>query len=224
MIIYDDEQFDNHEEDATTWIALADMMTGLMAIFLALSIAILVMQKNDQIVIIKGVTEALQNKNIDIRFNAKTGDITLAENVAFGFGQATLTPEGKALLDRFIPVYAEAIFHDLTPEQQDRINRLIVEGHTDSVGSYAQNMDLSTRRANAILLYVDSMPEFAHKQQLLQKMTAVGRGKNDANDNPSDEDRKVLFRFDFKNTFSVSNDDPVKYVKNKSNQSMTNGL
>lgn len=95
MIIYDDEQFDNHEEDATTWIALADMMTGLMAIFLALSIAILVMQKNDQIVIIKGVTEALQNKNIDIRFNAKTGDITLAENVAFGFGQATLTQKEK---------------------------------------------------------------------------------------------------------------------------------
>ena len=49
-------------------------------------------------------------------------------------------------------------------------------------------------------------------------MTAVGRGKNDANDNPSDEDRKVLFRFDFKNTFSVSSDDPVKYVENKSNQ------
>ena len=38
MLMYDDEPLESYEEDATTWIALADMMTGLMAIFLALSL------------------------------------------------------------------------------------------------------------------------------------------------------------------------------------------
>lgn len=45
MIFYDNNNH-QHEEDATTWIALADMMTGLMAIFLAIAMAVLALQKN----------------------------------------------------------------------------------------------------------------------------------------------------------------------------------
>ena len=212
MIYYDDEHTDGgYEEDATTWIALADMMTGLMAIFLALSIAILIMQQSNQIVITRGVNTALQEKKIDIdRKEALRGNIILSESISFDRGQAVLKPEGRAFLDDFIPVYAEAIF-ELRPEQLERISRLVVEGHTDVTGDYSSNMALSNARALAILAYIDQgMADFPHKEALLAKMTAVGRGENDANPIQNDADRRVIFRFDFKNDFDISNNDDLK--------------
>ena len=77
MLMYDDEPLESYEEDATTWIALADMMTGLMAIFLALSIAILSMQQDKKDAIILAVSDnlkkALEEKGIPANIDKKTG-------------------------------------------------------------------------------------------------------------------------------------------------------
>lgn len=203
MIIYD-ESIQEYEEDATSWIALSDMMTGLMAIFLALAIAILAMQqgKRDAIVlsVSQTIEQSLKEKGIDVNVDKKTGRLILSSDTNFEFGQATLSQKGKNDLDVVIPVYAEAIFGKLDAEQLKSIERIVVEGHTDKVGGYAQNMTLSTQRANAILSYIDAMPAFNHKPDLLQKLTAVGRGENDAigvdeTQNPSD--RKVIIRIEF---------------------------
>lgn len=203
MIIYD-ESIQEYEEDATSWIALSDMMTGLMAIFLALAIAILAMQqgKRDAIVlsVSQTIEQSLKEKGIDVNVDKKTGRLILSSDTNFEFGQATLSQKGKNDLDVVIPVYAEAIFGKLDAEQLKSIERIVVEGHTDKVGGYAKNMTLSTQRANAILLYIDAMPAFNHKPDLLQKLTAVGRGENDAigvdeTQNPSD--RKVIIRIEF---------------------------
>lgn len=203
MIIYD-ESIQEYEEDATSWIALSDMMTGLMAIFLALAIAILAMQqgKRDAIVlsVSQTIEQSLKEKGIDVNMDKKTGRLILSSDTNFEFGQATLSQKGKNDLDVVIPVYAEAIFGKLDAEQLKSIERIVVEGHTDKVGGYAQNMTLSTQRANAILSYIDAMPAFNHKPDLLQKLTAVGRGENDAigvdeTQNPSD--RKVIIRIEF---------------------------
>lgn len=222
MLYYDDDGAStDHEEDATTWIALADMMTGLMAIFLALSIAILIMQQSNQIVITRDVSSVLQEKNIDIDHKeALKGNIVLSESISFDRGQAVLKPEGRAFLDNFIPVYAEAIF-ELSPEQLERISRLVVEGHTDITGSYSSNMALSNARALAILEYIDKgMGDFPHKQALLARMTAVGRGQNDANPMQNDADRRVIFRFDFKNDFDISGNDDLKNFSQTVEQKM----
>lgn len=204
MLIYDDEPLESYEEDATTWIALADMMTGLMAIFLALSIAILSMQQEKKDAIILAVSDnlkkSLEEKGIPANIDKKTGRLIVSEKTNFGYGESSLKEEGKQNLDIIMPIYAKAIF-GLTPEQQSRIDRIVIEGHTDRVGSYTSNMALSSQRANAILAHVDSMPDFAYKQQFLQKLTAVGRGENDASTldevaNPND--RNVVIRFEFK--------------------------
>jgi outer membrane protein OmpA-like peptidoglycan-associated protein len=204
MLMYDDEPLEEYEEDATTWIALADMMTGLMAIFLALSIAVLSMQQSKKDAIILAVsdnlTKHLKEEGISANIDEKTGRLIVSEKTNFGYGESSLKPEGKQSLDIIMPVYAKAIF-GLTPEQQSRIDRIVIEGHTDRVGSYTSNMILSSQRANAILAHVDSMPDFAYKQRFLKKLTAVGRGENDASTpdevaNP--DDRNVVIRFEFK--------------------------
>lgn len=215
MIIYD-ESIQEYEEDATSWIALSDMMTGLMAIFLTLAIAILAMQqgKRDAIVlsVSQTIEQSLKEKGIDVNVDKKTGRLILSSDTNFEFGQATLSQKGKNDLDVVIPVYAEAIFGKLDAEQLKSIERIVVEGHTDKVGGYAQNMTLSTQRANAILSYIDAMSAFNHKPDLLQKLTAVGRGENDAigvdeTQNPSD--RKVIIRiefFDYQKLDDISSD------------------
>lgn len=194
-----EEPIISDEEDATTWIALSDLMTGLMAIFLTLSIAILINQDAEQDAIVKEVQTALQNSGLAIQTDPRTGDMNIATDFAFESGKAVLKPEGKEILNQLIPAFAEAIFQDLSTNQQEHITRLVVEGHTDSVGDYASNMQLSTARANAVIHYIDTeMADFPHKQALLNKMTAVGRGENDANPIPDPADRRVLLRFDFK--------------------------
>ncbi|WP_230655817.1 OmpA/MotB family protein [Psychrobacter sp. I-STPA10] len=202
MLFYNEESPQDYEEDATTWIALSDLMTGLMAIFLTISIAILVNQDKEQVAIIHDVQEVLKAKDVNATIDPKTGDINIPTDFAFEFGQDTLTEQGRDFLDNFIPIYADAIFKELDPNQQDLITRLIVEGHTDRVGSYAYNMDLSTRRANAVLIYIDNM-QFDNKEKFLQKLTAVGRGENDTvgqDEVENPKDRKIVFKFNFRQT------------------------
>lgn len=205
-MLYNDEHLEEYEEDATTWIALSDMMTGLMAIFLALSIAILLIKESKKDAIILTVSETIINnlkrEGIDANVDPKTGRLMVSTDTNFDFGSANLKPQGKEDLDTIIPIYAKAIFN-LKPEQIESIDRILIEGHTDKVGGYASNMTLSSQRANAILTYIDSMETFDYKNELLHKLTAVGRGENDAtgaDDSENPADRKVVIRFEFKDS------------------------
>lgn len=64
--------------------------------------------------------------------------ITIGSDVAFGFGSAKLTPEGKQMIDE----YAQQII------KQKRI-RIAVVGHTDRIGDEQVNNALALKRANA---------------------------------------------------------------------------
>lgn len=199
--MYYDDTFDEPEDESVAWIALADMMTGLMAIFLALAIAVLVMQKSKRDAIVLTLSEKLEQSLIESGVNSKieNGRLIVSNETNFKSGSAALSDEGRHYYATVMPIYAKAIF-ELPPEQQRVIDHIVVEGYTDKVGSYASNMTLSTARANAILTFVDSLPEFNYKAQLLHKLTASGRGESDATGseelgNPSD--RKVIIRFEF---------------------------
>ncbi len=67
--------------------------------------------------------------------------------VNFGFDSAELTAEGKGALKPVGRVLGSA---------EGRKHRFQIEGHTDSVGSEAYNMDLSMRRAKAVKAYLVS--------------------------------------------------------------------
>lgn len=210
MIFFDDEGVSDYEEDATSWIALADMMTGLMAIFLALAVAILVMQQGKRDAIILSVSQTIEKKlkeqGVPVNVDKKTGRLILSSDTNFEFGEAILSEKGRQDLNIVMPIYAQAIFGELNETELDSIERIIVEGHTDKVGSYSKNMTLSTERANAIVSYVDSLPEFAYKQAFMHKLTAVGRGENDATgdeNTPNASDRKVMIRIEFKDYHQI---------------------
>ncbi len=205
----DDNAFSEHETESASWIALADLMTGLMAIFLILCLLAMTNQDRTRVMIVQTVEDTMQAENIKVDVDAKTGDISIADNILFAMGSAQLSNEGKAFLRGFIPVYSSILFEKLSEEQLEQVARIAVEGHTSLLGGYTSNMRLSLERAHAVVQFIDQeMAPFPHKDRLKRKITPVGRGLLDAQNFETGKDRKVVFKFQFASElFSTTKDD-----------------
>lgn len=91
----------------------------------------------------------LQKKFDDssMKVDAQTGSITFSSDVIFEYGKANLTSASKESLREIIPIYLDVLLQDA---YKDYIAEIIIEGHTDTAGSYKSNMELSTNRAMAV--------------------------------------------------------------------------
>jgi OOP family OmpA-OmpF porin len=69
--------------------------------------------------------------------------VTFSADSLFDFGKAVVKPAGKQHLDKLAAELRGVNFGVIT-----------VTGHTDRIGSHAYNMDLSTRRAEAVKTYL----------------------------------------------------------------------
>jgi OOP family OmpA-OmpF porin len=88
--------------------------------------------------------------------------ITLQSKALFDFDKAVLKPEGKAALD------AEVV--SKLPQVQ-KLEIVLVSGHTDRIGTDAYNQKLSERRADAVRDYLVS------KGVAKDKIEALGLGE-----------------------------------------------
>ena len=88
--------------------------------------------------------------------------ITLASKALFDFDKAVLKPEGKAAID-------SEIISKLSGVQ--RLELVLVTGHTDRIGTQAYNQKLSERRADAVRDYLVS------KGVARDKIETLGMGK-----------------------------------------------
>lgn len=79
--------------------------------------------------------------------DAQTGSITFSSDVLFEYGKANLTDASKNSLKEIIPIYLDVLLQD---EYKDYIAEIIIEGHTDTSGSYKSNVELSANRAMAV--------------------------------------------------------------------------
>lgn len=79
--------------------------------------------------------------------DAQTGSITFSSDVLFDYGKSTLTNTSKESLQEIIPLYLEVLLQDT---YKDYIAEIIIEGHTDTSGSYETNMELSSNRAMSV--------------------------------------------------------------------------
>ena len=159
----------------THWIPLADLMTGLMMIFLLISIVYMVKVEADsnQVKHIATDYSALRlqlYEDLHAEFAEdlpKWGaeldrDMTIRfrePDVLFDTGSDNLKPRFEAILDDFFPRYVRI----LTSEKyRDSIKEVRIEGHTSSVwtnstsqqDAYFKNMALSQARTRSVLQYV----------------------------------------------------------------------
>lgn len=148
----------------------------------------------------------LQTKfnNSSMKVDAQNGSITFSSDVLFQYGSANLTNASKATLSEIIPMYLDVLLQD---QYRDYIAEIIIEGHTDTDGSYQHNMELSSERASAVARYIldpDNGLSEAKIEQLQSMLTINGRSysspiyKAGSNEIDMDASRRVEIKFRLK--------------------------
>ncbi|NLY31099.1 MAG: OmpA family protein [Firmicutes bacterium] len=124
--------------------------------------------------IIEALRQEFMDEAIGVEVDPQTGAIRFQGGVFFEVDKTEISDSGREHLQQFIPKYMSII---LSPAFRPHIAQIIVEGHTDKTGSYLYNLDLSQRRAYAVVRYVLSpeFPDFPEKHLLQTVLTANGR-------------------------------------------------
>ncbi|MGR5448470.1 OmpA/MotB family protein [Vibrio sp. PNB22_3_1] len=205
-------------EESGVWLSIGDLMSVLLMIFALLLISALVQisevteqSQNTRVLIIKGINDALSTAGIEVQADSDTGDISITDSILFDLNDEKLKKSGQRFLNTFIPIYASAVFQsDATANE---VSRIVIEGHSSSEGSFIRNMELSVLRANSVIAYINSM-KFKDKQRFFSKVVISGRGPIEANQTQANAaDRKVKFRFQFKDDEFLGNFSEVKKVE-----------
>jgi len=147
---------------------MSDMMTGLMIIFLFISVAYMIQLQQEQKEKNRMITEYVNIKNelsdelkkeFSNDFSKENWDATIDsdlsikfnnEYVLFDYNKSDLKDEFKKILDDFFPRYFKILLKD---KYKNKILEVRIEGHTDSSGDYIYNLMLSNNRAAKVLEY-----------------------------------------------------------------------
>ena len=147
---------------------------------------------------IQDLSNSLSAANLKAAVDPNTGDIMLDSAVFFETGSSEIRQEGKDLLDRFIPVYLDVLLRD---QYSDYLGEIIIEGHTDSDGTYTSNLKLSQERALSVAQYCLEMDGLSGsmKNKLQDILTATGRSESDLIYNADgSENKEASRRVEFK--------------------------
>lgn len=151
--------------------------------------------------IITSLSNALKAANISAQVDPTNGSIALESDVLFELGKYDLSERGERFIDRFLPVYLDVLFSE---EYRPYVAEIIIEGHTDSLGGYIDNLELSQQRALAVASYVldDDYRGITADQKRQLRVVATANGRSfsdpvlDANGNEDmDASRRVVFKF-----------------------------
>ncbi|MGN1152775.1 MAG: flagellar motor protein MotB [Candidatus Gastranaerophilaceae bacterium] len=179
-----------HEEaeENIFWVTMSDLFLGMFMVFATLFFAFVTNsgQGSQQAAqeatqeMVQEVAEEMQKQNISVRLinenkpaepgeahekvnvemDPETGLVRISDLELFDLNSATLTPKGRAFLDKFIPVYFDCIYKK---DLAKYISTVTIQGHTDSTNfkgnytveqQYMKNMNLSMNRAYNVANFV----------------------------------------------------------------------
>lgn len=206
-------------------LSISDIMSALLLIFILLLSSVLLemteqKEKNEYTLSMVSEQEKAKRSIIselsgeldefDLEVDAKTGIVRIKESLLFEYGKYDITERGEVFLKTFIPKYASILLNKKEIEEQ--IGNIIIEGHTDNIGSYNYNLNLSLMRAFSVANYIYSQEfeDFEFSELFQKKLSANGRSYiNPLVENDSDEhrqqNRRVEFKFSFKDWTLIEN-------------------
>ena len=146
--------------------------------------------------LLSDLAAAYEDAGLDVIVDEETGEITLDAEVLFDYNSSTISAEGQELLEEFITIYNSVVFDE---KYEGFLSTIMVEGHTDSTGSYSDNLKLSQKRAESVRDFcVGVSGDYA--DALTEMMSPVGYADSYLiTDKDGNEDaaasRRVSFRF-----------------------------
>jgi len=155
--------------------------------------------------VVAALKEALGNK---INIDKKSGSLRLSSNILFDKGSAVLKDDAKVQLKKAFEEYIGTLVTN--PKIKPHLDKIIIEGHTDSDGGYLYNLDLSQRRAFAVMNYLLTL-DFAKKYNIQPLMIASGRAYLDAIKVNGVEDKDASRRIEIK--FRLKNEDAMHEIE-----------
>lgn len=155
------------EGESPFWISFSDLMSALMVLFLVvMAVTLIAVTKNvtaeEEAKIrrekeIKGVMALIKKESL--KKNVKVDDVTykidLGEVVRFDSGSFSIKPDAARFLRDYVPVLLEA---KNTAEGQKWMRRIVVEGYTDTDGTYLYNLRLSQDRSRSVVCELFAAP------------------------------------------------------------------
>ncbi len=198
-------------------LSISDLMSALLLIFILILVGTLLKlaeqhEKNkerlelisDQEMAKRSIIAQLKGEmdQFDIEVDPRTGAIRIKEAIFFDYGKAELKENGKEFLQKFIPRYVEILF--AKNEIREQIGQVIIEGHTDNIGQYNYNLDLSLKRAFSVSSYIYSeyFMDFKFEDILRKRLSVVGKSfvdpvASNMTKKGRSSNRRVEFKFSF---------------------------
>ncbi len=158
---------------------------------------------------IKVIAELKQSLGKNVEIDTKSGSMRLSSNILFDKGSAELKESSKKELKKVFINYIGALTSNRNIK--DHIERIVIEGHTDSDGGYLLNLNLSQKRAYAVMNYLLTL-DFTKKNKIKPLLVASGRSYLDAiYDKDGKEDKEASRRIEIK--FRLKNDDAMNQIE-----------
>ncbi len=157
---------------------------------------------------LKVIAELKSSLGKKINIDKKNGSLRLASNILFDKGSAVLKESSKAELKANFIEYISALIENKSISEH--IDKIIIEGHSDSDGSYLYNLNLSQKRAFAVMNYLLTL-DYIKRNNIQEKLVASGRSYLDAIKVNGVEDKDASRRIEVK--FRLKNEDAMYEIE-----------
>ncbi len=157
---------------------------------------------------LKVIAELKSSLGKQINIDKKSGSLRLASNILFDKGSAKLKDGAKSELKKNFIKYADTLISN--PNIKEHLDKIIIEGHTDSDGSYLYNLDLSQKRAFAVMHYLLTL-DYIKRHNIKEKLVASGRSYLDPIKVNGVEDKDASRRIEVK--FRLKNEDAMYEIE-----------
>lgn len=145
-----------------------------------------------------------------VQIDPKNGTLRLSSNILFDEGEFVLKDSAKNALKNAVYDYFKTILQN--KEINKHIDKITIEGHTNTKGTFLYNLELSQKRAFSVMDFLLSL-NFENKENLKKLIVASGRSFLDPiNDENGIEDKNASRRIEIK--FSLKNEEAIKEIAN----------
>lgn len=158
---------------------------------------------------IKVISELKHSLGSKVQIDSRSGSLRLSSSILFDKGSAKLKSNSKRELEKIFIDYIGALTSNQNIKKQ--IDRIEIEGHTDSDGSYLYNLNLSQKRAYAVMNHLLTL-SFTKENNLKPLLVASGRSYLDSIYNKNGQESKEHSRrIEIK--FRLKNDDAMHEIE-----------